>query len=169
MRHFAAGVALLLTIFRVSSGADNLGVIGSSPKWNVLEKYQETITHDDFAHLLNDVYCTHGISDGLIQIGSESARILENRDTQTFFALRFAPDKNSCNPIPRLWHPAKLLPPAKHAKPLSNLRIALDPGHLGGEWAKMEERWFQVGDSAPVERMVNAEIELFALVELVVP
>jgi hypothetical protein len=39
----------------------------------------------------------------------------------------------------------------KPDKPLSGLRIALDPGHLGGKWAKMEERWFQVGDSAPVK------------------
>jgi hypothetical protein len=31
------------------------------------------------------------------------------------------------------------------------LRIALDPGHLGGEWAKMEERWFQVGNTQPVQ------------------
>ena len=53
--------------------------------------------------------------------------------------------------MPRLWRPAKSLPPAKPEKPLSGLRIALDPGHLGGKWAKMEERWFQVGDSAPVQ------------------
>jgi hypothetical protein len=31
------------------------------------------------------------------------------------------------------------------------LRIALDPGHIGGKWAKMEERWFKIGDSAPVQ------------------
>ncbi|HTD01367.1 MAG TPA: N-acetylmuramoyl-L-alanine amidase, partial [Chthoniobacterales bacterium] len=36
-------------------------------------------------------------------------------------------------------------------KPLSGLRIALDPGHLGGKWAKMEERWFQVGNTQPVQ------------------
>jgi N-acetylmuramoyl-L-alanine amidase len=42
------------------------------------------------------------------------------------------------------------LPRAKQAKPLSGLRIALDPGHLGGKWAKMEERWFKVGDTKPV-------------------
>src|SRR5205814_96362 len=36
-------------------------------------------------------------------------------------------------------------------KPLSGLRIALDPGHLGGKWARMEERWFQVGYTQPVE------------------
>ena len=29
--------------------AENLGVSGSRPKWKVLEKYNETITHDDFA------------------------------------------------------------------------------------------------------------------------
>ncbi len=36
-------------------------------------------------------------------------------------------------------------------KPLSGLKVALDPGHLGGNWAKMEERWFQVGDTKPVQ------------------
>src|SRR5213079_1556496 len=54
-------------------------------------------------------------------------------------------------PVPRLWRLARSPAPAKPDKPLSGLRIALDPGHLGGTWAKMEERWFQVGSSAPVE------------------
>src|SRR5206468_7875792 len=51
----------------------------------------------------------------------------------------------------RLWRPAKSLLPARREKPLSGLKIALDPGHLGGNSAKMEERWFQVGDSKPVQ------------------
>src|SRR5262249_16736864 len=49
------------------------------------------------------------------------------------------------------WRAAKFLPAADREKPLSGLKIALDPGHLGGSWAKMEERWFQVGDSKPVQ------------------
>src|SRR5213076_1798008 len=65
--------------------------------------------------------------------------------------LRFAQDEASREPVPRLWRIPKSLAPAKPDKPLSGLRIALDPGHLGGTWAKMEERWFQVGDSAPVQ------------------
>ncbi|MDW8343805.1 MAG: N-acetylmuramoyl-L-alanine amidase [Verrucomicrobiae bacterium] len=28
--------------------------------------------------------------------------------------------------------------------------IALDPGHIGGAWAQMEERWFQLGNDPPV-------------------
>jgi hypothetical protein len=43
------------------------------------------------------------------------------------------------------------LPRRKKAGPLSGLKIALDPGHIGGPWAKMEERWFKSGEAAPVE------------------
>src|SRR5438132_14401445 len=74
-----------------------------------------------------------------------------NRAAQTFFTLRFAENDAERKPVPRLWRPAKSLPSAKPEKPLSGLRIALDPGHLGGQWAKMEKRWFQVGNSAAVE------------------
>jgi N-acetylmuramoyl-L-alanine amidase len=146
-----ASSLLLLSLCAISSlAADNLGVLGAKPKWDVLESYQGTITHDDFAHLINDVYCTHGFADDLIKIDADSARILKNRNAQTFFTLRFAADENSCARVPRLWHPAKSLTAAKSDKPLAGLRIALDPGHLGGKWAKMEERWFQVGDTKPV-------------------
>jgi hypothetical protein len=30
------------------------------------------------------------------------------------------------------------------------VKIAIDPGHIGGKWAKIEERWFQIGKSKPV-------------------
>jgi len=141
-----------LSIFPVRShAADNLGILGTHPKWAVLEKYQETITHDDFARLIQSVYCTHGFAPDLIEINEETARILINRQSQKSFTLRFAKNDGASNPVPRLWRPAKSLPSAKLEKPLSGLRIALDPGHLGGKWAKMEERWFQVGNSAAME------------------
>ena len=151
-RRFLAIIAVHLSILPpASDAADNLGILGAHPRWNVLEKYQETITHDEFARLIDTVYCTHGFAADLITMDEKSARILTNRDAQKFFTLRFAQDETSREPVPRLWRPAKSLVPAKPDKPLSGLRIALDPGHLGGTWAKMEERWFQVGDSAPVQ------------------
>ena len=141
----------LLLLFPLTlHGADNLGVLGSKPKWEVLEHYQETITHDEFTHLINDVYCTHGFAADLIKIDNDAAQILANRESHNVFTLRFAPDANSEAHTPRLWRPAKSLPSAKPGKPLLGLRVALDPGHLGGKWAKMEERWFQVGNTKPV-------------------
>src|SRR5438046_2071053 len=143
--------SFLLLLFPLTlHGADNLGVLGSKPKWEVLEHYQETITHDEFTHLINDVYCTHGFAADLIKIDNDAAQILANRESHNVFTLRFAPDANSEAHTPRLWRPAKSLPSAKPGRPLVGVRIALDPGHLGGKWAKMEERWFQVGDTKPV-------------------
>ena len=145
-------LALSLSILSgISQAADNLGILGSHPKWAVLEKYQETITHDEFTRLIQDVYCTHGFAQDSIEINENTARILMNRKAQKFFTLRFAENDASCNPVPHLWRAAKSLPPAKPEKPLSGLRLALDPGHLGGKWAKMEERWFQVDSSQPVQ------------------
>jgi len=159
-RHSGFGILSLFVIWTLSfvsvvllpalQAADNLGVLGSKPKWVVLENYQRTITRDEFAHLISDVYCTHGFAADLIKIDNDAAQILTNRESHNVFTLQFAPDANSKARIPRLWRPAKSLPAAKPNKPLAGLRVALDPGHLGGRWAKMEERWFQVGETKPV-------------------
>jgi N-acetylmuramoyl-L-alanine amidase len=145
-------LVVFLSIFPPASRAgDNLGILGANPRWNVLEKYQETITHDEFSRLIQEVYCTHGFAPDLIQLNEKTARILMNRESQKFFTLRFAENADVRELVPRLWRPARSLPPARAEKPLAGLKIALDPGHLGGKWAKMEERWFQVGASEPVQ------------------
>jgi N-acetylmuramoyl-L-alanine amidase len=143
---------LFTAVFAIDlQGAENISVLGNKPRWDVLEHYQQTITHDEFAHLISVVYGTHGFAPDLIEIKDDTARILMNRDAQKFFTLRLAASDSARKPVPRLWRPAKSLPPPRRDKPLSGLKIALDPGHLGGNWAKMEERWFQVGDSKPVQ------------------
>ena len=144
--------SFLILLFPLAlHAADNVSVLGSKPRWSVLENYQQTITHDEFARLINDVYGTHGFAPDLIEINEKTARVLMNREAQKFFTLRFAENDAASKPVPRLWRPAKSLPPPRQKKSLFGLKIALDPGHLGGKWAKMEERWFQVGNSPPVQ------------------
>ena len=70
------------------------------------------------SHLLNDVYCTHGFDADLFKIDDQSARILTSRDPENYLTLRFAPDEKSRKAVPRLWRPAKSMPPAKAEKPL---------------------------------------------------
>src|SRR5260370_15371570 len=95
-RTLLAIVALSLSIFSPAGhAADNLGILGAHPRWNVLEKYQETITRDEFTRLIEDVYCTHGFAPNLIAISDKDARIMMNRDAQKVFTLRFAQDKAS--------------------------------------------------------------------------
>src|SRR5205814_5329766 len=86
---------VLLLFSPALQAADNLGVLGSKPKWGVLEHYQETITKDEFTELIQNVYCTHGIAPDLMEINTDTARILTNREPQEFFTLRFAKNDTS--------------------------------------------------------------------------
>lgn len=125
--------------------------LADPPKWKSLEKYQRTITHDEFERLVRDVYCAHGISPDFLRIEPDFACILMDQHAQTWFTLHFAKNEQSRRPVKSDWRSAQSLPRRKRAGVLSGIRIALDPGHIGGEWAKMEERWFQMGDAPPVE------------------
>ena len=59
--------------------------------------------------------------------------------------------QNTTRKIPRYWRPAASLPPLSDpAKPLAGLKVAIDPGHIGGDYARMEERYFRIGDAPPV-------------------
>jgi len=121
---------------------DRLSIpLADPPQWKTLAKYQNTITRDEFERLLTGVYCTHGTSEELIRIDLAKACILMDHDAQTWFTLRFARHEPKRKSASR----------RKKGGVLSGLRIALDPGHIGGEWAKMEERWFKSGDALPVE------------------
>src|SRR3954462_12200992 len=120
-----------------ASAKRNIGILGSKPRWSVLEKYQETITRADFLRLLNGVYCTHGRPERLITVSEEGARILMSRDPDKYFALRFSPNDKTKRPVPHLWRSAASRASVAPDKALDGARIALDPGHLGGDWAKM--------------------------------
>lgn len=132
--------------------AQSLSALGRKPDWSELQQFQATITHDEFVHLLNDVYCPQGYNPDLIQIDSETAKILTESGMEDRFVLNFAKTEADRLPVTHSWTALAALPPAsKEAGPLAGFHIALDPGHLGGTWAQMEERWFKIGDAAPVQ------------------
>jgi len=129
--------------------AADISPVGDKPRWPTLERYQETMTRDDFTGLLQNVYATRGYDD-LVQIGDDSARIVEDAAAQTSFTLHFAKETPR-KPPGQYWRRIDKLGRASWERPLRGLNVALDPGHLGGRWAKMEERWFRVGDQPAVE------------------
>jgi hypothetical protein len=130
----------------LSALAGQLTPLSSAPDWKRLDAFQQTITHNEFTRLLGDVYAPGVDVTPWFAIEPGQVRIAEGNGN--WFTLNFSGDSTSYT-APRYWHPADQLPSdPKH--PLSGLKVALDPGHLGGAWAKMEERWFQIDDSKPV-------------------
>ncbi len=132
-------------------GAENISPLGQSPAWASLEPFQETMTHDEFAESLQNVYCPRGVPAEFIQLDTNEARFLVDKDEQRWFTLRFASNEGSRKAVALLWKRAASLPTAPKGRELTGVKIALDPGHIGGTWAQMEERWFQVGDSKPIQ------------------
>jgi hypothetical protein len=131
--------------------AAKLSTLGRKPDWSELERYQGTMTHEEFVSLLNNVYGTHGFDPALIEVQPQAVRILTESGTRNYFILRFAKTEADRRPLSHWWRAPRQLPATSEGKPLDGLHIALDPGHLGGAWAKMEERWFKIGDAPPVK------------------
>jgi N-acetylmuramoyl-L-alanine amidase len=127
-----------------------LSVLGELPDWQRLDGFHETITRTDFEHLLTTIFTTSEAWRGFIQIDEAGARIATGLAApDDLFHLRFAADRAGM-PTPRAWKTTAELPPAPPDQPLDGLHIAIDPGHIGGDWAKLEERWLQVGNGPPV-------------------
>jgi len=121
-------ISLLCVVWTLSAAAQ--------PDWTALEQRQQTITADTFSRLLNEVYAPGGHLIPYLRYGNGQVA-LYSTSSQTgapLFELQFA-DEDA--PVP-----ARTI--GGEAGPLAGLRIALDPGHIGGSWSRMEERFFLV-------------------------
>ncbi len=127
-----------------------LSDLGTPPDWSSLDAWQDSIRRDEFTRLLQEVFCLgSGWRQWIDITGSEAVIRTRNGDPKAAYHLRFLQDGKS-HAAMHTWHAARELPPARPGKPLANLHIALDPGHIGGKWAQMEERWFRMPGETPV-------------------
>ena len=138
----------------VSLHAQNLSSLAGLPDYRRLDGYQETMTRAEFSHLLETLYAPHGGWQAFVRIDPEAAVVRKTSvPLDDLYTLKFAASEAGRKPLPpRYWRPRAAVPVVESSreKPLEGLRVALDPGHLGGRWAKLEERWFQIGDAPPV-------------------
>jgi N-acetylmuramoyl-L-alanine amidase len=163
MQFFRATIFLL--VLTASLDAQKLTPLAPKPDWSSLDKFQQTITRAEFERLLTTVYAPQGAWENYFTIANDHATV-KTSPGQKPFRLEFAPETANAKPVPRYWRGRAEIP--RKGKPLTGLHITLDPGHLGGEWARMEERWFQIGDHKPVTegdmtlhtaRLLKAELE----------
>ncbi len=120
-----------------------LSALAPAPDWAALERYQGTIPRAVFLDQLRRVYSEGDAWRTSVEVYGEHAEIHAGGDTR--WRLRFAGPGATRTPD-RYWRGAAELPAADDlaARPLEGLHVAIDPGHIGGRWAKMEERWYQI-------------------------
>jgi hypothetical protein len=108
----------------------------SAADWSGLERDQQTITRAEFETRLSNVYCPSGALTNYLTFNTDIVAVFPtvDRTNLPLFRLRFAAS-----------------PVAVRSPSVAFRRIALDPGHIGGEWARMEERFFVRGNDRPVQ------------------
>ncbi|MFZ4775330.1 MAG: N-acetylmuramoyl-L-alanine amidase [Terrimicrobiaceae bacterium] len=140
---------IIALFFLVAQAEARLSPLAPKPDWSRLDAFQQTMTQEEFKHLLDRVYAPGDAWADGISFSKDAAMIRTSPDRSPYL-LKFAPDAASARRATVNWRSREALPPFQPGKPLAGLKIAIDPGHLGGNWAKMEERWFQIGYSTPV-------------------
>jgi hypothetical protein len=151
MRHAIALIGLLVAVSAQLCPAQRRTPLAPEPDWTRLDAYQGTITRAQFTKLLNDVFAPRDTWKKTIKIENDSAIIAKTITPASLYTLRFA--SGTTSPLAssaRYWRPLHDLPAAPAGRPLEGLNIALDPGHIGGRWSQMEERWFRIDGGKPV-------------------
>ena len=153
----------------------NLSELAPPPDWDLLEPWQESITAAGFRHLVENILTEGTAFWSTVEQRPERALIRRSTTRADFprFELRFAPEPAAAagsgavstrpavpvvapevavgRPSAKYWRKASEMgPPPSPERALQGVRIALDPGHIGGAWAKMEGRWYQMGEAPPV-------------------
>ncbi|MCC5805480.1 MAG: N-acetylmuramoyl-L-alanine amidase [Opitutales bacterium] len=149
------------------------GGVSAGVHFGRLDAFQGTAARDDLVERLFGVYVSRQMDRSLIDF-SESALYVRQGAVEEplYYRLAFAVDpvagpegetaEAGAEVVPELLSPSphpengKLHEGSGQAvrseteNPLAGWRIALDPGHLGGAWSRMEHRHFRIGDDPPV-------------------
>jgi hypothetical protein len=137
--------------FKTETGAPRLP---TPNEWFAIDPYQGTITRRQFEQKLHTLYDPFSALPPYFDINDSRVVIYplpkERRTPQ--FILNFAPPNQTHAP-PRWFRTPEEFRAEPHPidKPLNGLRVAIDPGHIGGPWAQMEERSTRYHGSAPVQ------------------
>ncbi|NNC89530.1 MAG: hypothetical protein HKN82_13835 [Akkermansiaceae bacterium] len=141
-----AGFALLIWMPPRPAPPRAYADLGSAPDWTELDAYAGTMTRAEFEALLAGPFTLGDRWKEFFEISDAAVR---TRTEDGWHELPLAPPGGE-SPPPRYWRPAAAMPPAPAGRPLEGVRIAIDPGHLGGSFAVMEERWYKLGAREPV-------------------
>lgn len=132
-------VAILSCLFSAGSLWGSVdSILNPTAVWSRLDAFQGKWSRQAFERAMDGVYSPNADWRIWIQVEAKGAWIEE---TETLGGSRYW----------MAFGTASQGGPAKSANSLEGMRIALDPGHIGGAWGPIEERSFRVGDQPIVQ------------------
>ncbi len=135
------------------------GVLRAGADFARLDVFQGTAGREDVVERLFRVYVSRNVDRSLIDLSRDAlfvrtdapGRPLYHRVAFAVDPLAGAEEDGTVSARAKAEGvPEEAAPGLPRGRPLAGWRIALDPGHLGGAWSRMEHRHFRIGDDPPV-------------------
>ncbi|MCA1964380.1 MAG: N-acetylmuramoyl-L-alanine amidase [Prosthecobacter sp.] len=126
-----------------------LSPLGKVPDWTLLQAKAARLTRADFEKAWREIYAEVNGPPPPWEVSEEALVVpISSGAEPARLPFRKVTDEEEDLP-PRVWRRAATLPPLAGRPVLSDLHICLDPGHIGGKWARMEERYlsFREGEA----------------------
>jgi len=131
--------------------AIKLAELALPPDWSQLDRFQKTITRKTFIDRLQKIYTKNNTWQNWIKIDHQN-NLAEIGD----YILHFSEVDHS--PPGSIWNwKTRNSLTSSQELPLSGLHIVLDPGHIGGSFAEIEEREYQWDDTLIQEGTMTLE------------
>lgn len=150
---------LLLPALHAQEVATNpkLSPLADAPDWSVLDACSGVLSREEFEAAMTKIYLNR-VQFTLPWSIEEDALLVTTSPGQPPRRIAFRKHDAEPKVFPRYWRLPGELPPLKPAEPvLKGVHIALDPGHIGGGYAEMEERWLSMN---PGESIMEGHLVL---------
>ncbi len=133
----------------------------NADEWAQLQRLPMSLTAADVEQTLRSVYALSDVWQQWIELTADQLRVKTSHEPheEAWLNVKLATSAVASPPAMgaephaqsgRWWRKASELPPVVGDQVLAGLKIAIDPGHIGGKWATMEERRFVVDGGKPV-------------------
>lgn len=117
--------------------------LGTFPDWgSFIERYEGAVSKGEFSQQMSAVYAMSDRWKEFMKVSENELQLQDNEGG--VYNLGFKEESESERS--RYWRKKVEMP----SRSLEGVKICLDPGHIGGKCAQLEERWFKIGDGFPV-------------------
>lgn len=128
-----------------------------------MEALSDVLSREEFDAAYKNIY-SDGMKHDVPWREDDDSVTVETAAGQPPLRIKFRAPSAHEAPLPRYWRKAGELPPLKEGEGvLSGIHIALDPGHIGGSYAVMEERWLSM---KPGEVVMEGQLTLMVAIVL---
>ncbi len=141
----------------LSPALGKLSTLAEPPDWNKLQALSKTMTAEEFDTAFNTFFAGEGKFPVPWQRDAAGLVIPTGSADGATVRIDFRASDAPPPKVERYWRTVRELPPLEGKPVLTGLRIALDPGHIGGGYARIEERFLSFHPENPQEAVMEGE------------